>query len=105
LYCCANAQAEDVGTAIPGRLPSVDASEPVEQKSFSFDENTLPIQYDDTGLKLMEADARMVSPSLFGVGAYDQPVASQIGNNFTAFPEFDDGILVVNDNVALKIGG
>ncbi|WP_236621198.1 DcaP family trimeric outer membrane transporter [Rhodopirellula sallentina] len=41
----------------------------------------------------------------FASDDFDQSIGTQQQNNFSAFPDFDTGILVFGDDVALKIGG
>ncbi|MCA9258006.1 MAG: hypothetical protein KDA61_02345, partial [Planctomycetales bacterium] len=41
----------------------------------------------------------------FRTDAYDDDSAERLHNNFTAFPDFEGGIVVAGENAALKIGG
>ncbi|MFG0286898.1 MAG: DcaP family trimeric outer membrane transporter [Rhodopirellula sp. JB044] len=41
----------------------------------------------------------------FASDDFDQSIGNQEQNNFSAFPDFDTGVLVFGDDVALKIGG
>ena len=43
--------------------------------------------------------------SAFRTEAYDGDSLDRLDNNFTAFPDFADGIVIVGDKAALKIGG
>ncbi|KAA5541747.1 hypothetical protein FYK55_16115 [Roseiconus nitratireducens] len=88
--------------------PLQDASEstPVEMENVASDDYFLGSE----SIDLSSLEGLTLSPNSPAVQslqfASDQPsMGPELKNNFTAIPEFDKGLIIVGDGIAMKIGG
>lgn len=86
------------------RLPPLEAWQHDWEPALTLDPAIELAQYVDTEEEYLSFGPSLFSQPSFQSDAYDTP-ATSLSNDFTAFPEFSDGIVIVSDKVAMKIGG
>lgn len=89
----------------PRRLPAVDQWQHDWEPVAVLDPEVERAQYVETDEGYLDIDPSVFQRQAFQSDQFALPLTSQLANNFTAFPEFAGGIVIVSDNVALKIGG
>lgn len=81
--------------------------------NMKVDNRLTPVQYTDTesdsegetGSDFLDLSLAADVGQSFQLEGNEQGVDARLDNNFTAFPEFTGGIVVVGDDIAMKIGG
>lgn len=96
--------ADELRVSVPRRLPPPDTS--VRSQTPAADPHVVPVQFEQGGFRWLDADSSSnLSLDSFRLDQYDQTGSTRLDNDFSAFPEFTNGILVFGDDVAMKIGG
>lgn len=89
--------------AEPRRLPPVESAEPAKLAAFDgdlvADDFVTPVQW------LSFGGASPVESARFATAGVATGSAARMRNNFTADPEFSEGIVIIGKDAALKIGG
>lgn len=126
LCCCAVSWADEATPLRIRRLPPPDAVAPSSNElAWKVDDSITPAQFTDGDIDTntnSDSDTTLDSnlaveddfPEIslaqsmgqsFELDGNFEGVSARLDNNFTAFPEFAGGIVVVGDDIAMKIGG